>query len=81
MASQRKPSCPKAVNHFQSAPHKDCWVLSYWFVAAESVRKACNCLLPNEKPPGNTFPSKSVPLSGRGSSGTVWDVSLNPNML
>lgn len=25
MASQRKPSCPKAVKHFQSASHGDYW--------------------------------------------------------
>lgn len=43
--------------------------------AAESVTKACNCLLPIERTPGNTSQSKDGFLSGRVRSGTVCDVS------
>lgn len=44
-------------------------------VAAESVTKACNCLLPIERTPGNTSRSKDGLLSGRVRAGTVCDVS------
>lgn len=44
-------------------------------LAAESVTKACNCLLPVERTPGNTCWSKDGFLSGRVRSDTVCDVS------
>lgn len=44
-------------------------------VAAELVTKACNCLLPVERTPGNTSRGKDGFLSGRVRSDTVCDVS------